>query len=163
MEQTTTDKTSARVPFVDLAPMHSEVTAEIESAIAATVERGDFILGEEVARFEEDFAAYCGARHAIGVGSGTAALQIAVLALGLERGDRDRRPRAHLHRLRARSAARGLTPVPCEVDERTGLIDPEAAEAAITDRTARSSPSTSTGRSATRARCGRSRRRAGSP
>ena len=66
------------MPFVDLDPMHAAIAAELDAAIAATVERGDFILGAEVARFEEDFAAYCGAEHAIGVGSGTAALQIAV-------------------------------------------------------------------------------------
>jgi dTDP-4-amino-4,6-dideoxygalactose transaminase len=136
MAQTTTDQTSAPVPFVDLDPMHAEVATEIESAIAATVERGDFILGAELDRFEEDFAAYCGVRHAIGVGSGTAALQIAVLALGLERGSEIVVP-AHTYIASALGPLHaGLVPVPCEVDERTGLIDPAAAEAAITDRTA---------------------------
>ncbi len=124
------------VPFVDLAPMHAEVGAEIEAAIAATIERGDFILGAEVAAFERDFAAYCGVAHAIGVGSGTAALQIAALSLGIERGAEIIVP-AHTYVASALGPLHaGLEPVLCEVDARTGLIDPDAAAAAIGERTA---------------------------
>ena len=131
-----TAKAAPTVPFVDLDPMHDEVRAEIDAAIAETVGRGDFILGAEVGRFEEDFAAYCGAAHAIGVGSGTAALQIAVLALGIERGAEIIVP-AHTYIASALGPLHaGAVPVFCEVDERTGLIDPDAAAAAITDRTA---------------------------
>lgn len=128
--------TSTDVPFVDLDPMHAEVRAEIDAAIAATVARGDFILGAEVERFERDFAAYCGAEHAVGVGSGTAALQIAVLALGIEPGAEIVVP-AHTYIASALGPLHaGAKPVFCEVDERTGLIDPDAAAAAIGDRTA---------------------------
>jgi dTDP-4-amino-4,6-dideoxygalactose transaminase len=136
MGSTTSDQGHPAVPFVDLDPMHLEVAAEIEAAMAATVRRGDFILGEELVRFEEDFAAYCGARHAIGVASGTAALQIAVLALGIDRGAEIIVP-AHTYIASALGPLHaGLTPIPCEVDEATGLIDPDAAAAAVTDRTA---------------------------
>ncbi len=128
--------TSTDVPFVDLAPMHDEIGPEIDAAIAATVARGDFILGAEVERFEAEFAAYCGVRHAVGVGSGTAALQIAVLALGIEPGAEVIVP-AHTYIASALGPLHaGAVPVFCEVDERTGLIDPDAAAAAIGERTA---------------------------
>ena len=131
-----TDQTSPPVPFVDLAPMHEEISGEIQEAIAATVERGDFILGAEVERFEQDFAAYCGAEHAVGLASGTVALQIAVLALGIERGSEVIVP-AHTYIASALGPLHaGAVPVFCEVDEATGLIDPDAAADAITDRTA---------------------------
>ena len=124
------------VPFVDLSFMHAEVRDEIDAAIAATVERGDFILGAEVERFEEDFAAHCGVRHAVGVGSGTAALQIATSALGIEPGAEVVVP-AHTYIASALGPLHaGAVPVFCEVDEATGLLDPDAAAAAITERTA---------------------------
>lgn len=124
------------VPFVDLEPMHEEVRAEVEAAIAATVERGDFILGAEVGRFEEDFARYCGVAHAVGVGSGTVALEIATLALGFESGAEVVVP-AHTYIASALGPLHaGAAPVFCEVDPRTGLIDVDAAAAAITPRTA---------------------------
>ncbi|MEO7197312.1 MAG: DegT/DnrJ/EryC1/StrS family aminotransferase, partial [Solirubrobacterales bacterium] len=126
---------STPVPFVDLGPMHDEVRAEIDAAIAATIARGDFILGEEVSRFEEDFATYCGVKHAIGVASGTAALQIAVLSLGIERGAEIIVP-AHTFIASALGPLHaGAVPVFCDVDMATGLIDPAAAAAAITHRT----------------------------
>ena len=128
--------TNDAVPFVDLGPMHADVGAEIQVAIAATIERGDFILGSEVGLFERDFADYCGARHAIGVGSGTAALQIATLALGIERGAEVIVP-AHTYIASALGPLHaGAVPVFCEVDRETGLIDPDAAAAAFTERTA---------------------------
>ena len=128
--------TSPTIPFVDLAPMHGEISAEIDAAIAATVERGDFILGAEVERFEEDFARYCGAEHAVGLASGTVALQIATASLGIEPGAEVIVP-AHTYIASALGPLHaGAVPVFCEVDEATGLIDPDAAAAAVTERTA---------------------------
>jgi dTDP-3-amino-3,4,6-trideoxy-alpha-D-glucose transaminase len=124
------------VPFVDLDPMHDEIRDEIDAAIAGVVARGDFILGADLGRFEEDFAAYCGVKHAVGVGSGTAALQIATLALGVEPGAEIVVP-AHTYIASALGPLHaGAVPVFCDVDPRTGLIDAAAAAAAITDRTA---------------------------
>jgi len=65
------------VPFVDLRAQTRSLRAEVESAWAASLERCDFVLGEETARFEEEFAAFLGARHVIGVGSGLDALTLA--------------------------------------------------------------------------------------
>jgi len=131
-----TSETTSAVPFVDLSIMHGEIQSEIDAAIAGTIERGDFILGAEVERFEADFAGYCGVRHAIGVGSGTAALQIATLALGVEPGAEVIVP-AHTYIASALGPLHaGAVPVFCEVDEATGLIDPGAVAATITERTA---------------------------
>lgn len=128
--------TSTDVPFVDLGPIHDEARAAIDAAIAATIARGDFILGAEVERFEVEFASYCGVKHAVGVSSGTAALQIAVLALGIEPGAEIIVP-AHTYIASALGPLHaGAVPVFCEVDAATGLIDPAAAGAAISDRTA---------------------------
>jgi dTDP-4-amino-4,6-dideoxygalactose transaminase len=124
------------VPFFEMPTLDGDLRTEIDAAIAGTVERGDFILGAEVARFEEDFAAYCGVEHAIGVTSGTVALQIATTALGIEPGAEVIVP-AHTYIASALGPLHaGAVPVFCEVDEATGLIDPDAAAAAITGRTA---------------------------
>lgn len=126
---------SAGVPFFEMPDLGS-VRTEIDEAISATIERGDFILGAEVERFEADFAAMCGAEHAIGVASGTAALEIATSALGIGEGMEVIVP-AHTFVASAFGPMRaGATPVFCDVDPATGLIDPDAAEAAVGERTA---------------------------
>ena len=126
---------SVRVPFFEM-PDLGPVRAEIDEVVSATIERGDFILGAEVERFEADFAAMCGAEHAIGVASGTAALELATSALGIGEGMEVIVP-AHTFVASAFGPMRaGATPVFCDVDPDTGLIDPRAAEAALGERTA---------------------------
>ena len=68
------------IPYADLKAQYHSIKAEIDGAIANVLESSAFILGKEVAAFEQDFAAYCGARHAMGVNSGTSALHLALLA-----------------------------------------------------------------------------------
>ena len=80
--------TEMEVPFLDLTRQHRRVQDEIGAAITRTLESGRYILGEEVAAFEREFAAYCGARLAVGVGSGTDALHLALRAAGVQAGDR---------------------------------------------------------------------------
>ena len=75
------------VPFLDLRSMHEEVRAEIEAGWRDLVDRSAFIGGAAVAEFERGFASYCGVLHAIGVGSGTDALRIALQAVGVRPGD----------------------------------------------------------------------------
>ena len=71
------------VPFVDLKAQYKTIQREVQSAIDRVLESCSFVLGEEVAAFEREFAAYCNVPHAIGVNSGTSALHLALLAAGI--------------------------------------------------------------------------------
>ena len=79
--------TSRRVPVADPRASYLAHKPEIDAAIAAVLDRGSYILGEEVAKFEEEFAAYIGGRAAVGVGSGTDALELALRACGIGADD----------------------------------------------------------------------------
>ena len=76
-----------KVPFLDLNAHHAPLRSEIEHAIREVIDHGAFAGGPFVAKFEQEFAAYCGCLHAVGVGSGTEALWLALLALGIGPGD----------------------------------------------------------------------------
>ncbi len=76
-----------RVPFVDLRRTHDALVREIRAAIDRVLDRGRYILDEEVAAFETEFARYLGSRYAVGVSSGTSALTIALMAMGVGPGD----------------------------------------------------------------------------
>src|SRR4051794_33703535 len=124
------------IPFVDLARQHRPIAAELHAAFERVLGASSYILGEEVARFEEEFAAYCGVSHCVGVASGTAALTISALAAGIRPGDEVIVP-AHTFIASAFGLAHaGAVPVFCDVEPGTGLIDSAAADAAVTDRTA---------------------------
>jgi len=75
------------IPFADLKAQYHSIKGEIDTAVAKVLESSQFILGDEVAAFEEEFAAYCQARYAVGVNSGTSALHLALLAAGIGPGD----------------------------------------------------------------------------
>ena len=75
------------IPFVDLSAQYLSIKEEIDQVISRVFKRGIFILGEELACFEKEFALYCGAKYAIGVGSGTDALHFSLLACGVEPGN----------------------------------------------------------------------------
>src|SRR4051812_12684266 len=125
-----------RVPFVDLTRQHAPIEEELRAAFDRVVATNGFILGEEVAAFEADFAEYCDAAHCVGVASGTAALTLMMLAAGIGPGDEVIVP-AHTFIASALGVLHaGATPVLCEVYDHDGLIDVEAAESSITDRTA---------------------------
>ena len=76
-----------RVPFMDLTLQHRELQGEISASVVQSIERGDFILGSSLEEFEHEFARYCGCEFAIGVSSGTSALHLALLAVGVGPGD----------------------------------------------------------------------------
>ncbi|HEX8993379.1 MAG TPA: DegT/DnrJ/EryC1/StrS family aminotransferase [Anaerolineales bacterium] len=123
------------VPLIDLTIQHRELRAEINAAIAGVLDRADFILGQDVHKLEEEFAAYCGSKYAIGVDSGVAALELALRALGIGPGHEVIVP---AHTFTATAAAvtfAGATPVFVDVDPVTWTIDPNRIEEAITPRT----------------------------
>lgn len=80
-------KTDDTIAFVDLKRQHEECATGIETAVQSVLARGAFILGDEVRRFEEEFAAICGAPHCVGVGSGLDALFLSLKGLGIGAGD----------------------------------------------------------------------------
>jgi dTDP-4-amino-4,6-dideoxygalactose transaminase len=75
------------IPLVDLRAARARLRAELDAAMAEVVDRASFVMGPEVAAFEAEFAAFCGTRRAVGVASGTAALHLALRALGVGPGD----------------------------------------------------------------------------
>jgi dTDP-4-amino-4,6-dideoxygalactose transaminase len=124
------------VPFVDLARQHAPLEAELGEAMAGVLRRGDYILGADVELFEGEFAEYVGAGHAVGVGSGTAAIAIGLRALGIGRGDRVIVP-AHTYIASALAVIHaGAEPLLCDVEAASGLIDLESAAAVADERTA---------------------------
>jgi dTDP-4-amino-4,6-dideoxygalactose transaminase len=124
-----------RVLFNDLRPQYAAIQDEVDAAVRGVLERGWFVLGPEVEAFEAEFAAYCGARHAVGVGSGTEALHLALWACELQPGD-EVVTVAHtaVPTINAISLT-GARPVFVDVDPATRTMDPAAAAAAITPRT----------------------------
>jgi dTDP-4-amino-4,6-dideoxygalactose transaminase len=76
-----------KVPFVDLRAQYQSIKNEVQTAITNVVEEASFIGGKHVEAFEKDFAEFCGARHAVGVSSGTSALHLALVGLGIGPGD----------------------------------------------------------------------------
>jgi dTDP-4-amino-4,6-dideoxygalactose transaminase len=131
---------TGEVPLVDLTREHESLADELRSAFEAALAKSAFVLGEQVERFEEEFAAVCGARHCVGVASGTAGLGIALLAAGLRPGDEVIIP-AHTYVATALAVRHaGGVPVFCDVDRDTGLIDAEAVRACVTAQTAAIAP-----------------------
>ena len=124
-----------KIPFLDLASHHAPLRGEINAAIEEVIDSGAFAGGPFVAGFEEDFAAYCRCRHAIGVGSGTDALWLALLASGVGPGDEVITvPNTFMATAEAITYC-GAKPVFVDVDERTHTMDPAGIEEAITSRT----------------------------
>ena len=124
-----------KIPFVDLRAQYHSIQGEIDAAVAATLERGDFILGEAVARFERDFARYCGVKHAVGVSSGTDALRLALEACGVGPGDEViTAANTYVATVEAILDLRAV-PVLADVSPHTYNIDVDAVAKAITPRT----------------------------
>lgn len=124
-----------KVPFLDLRAAYLELKPEIDEAIARVLYSGWYILGPEVEAFEAEWAEYCGASHAVGVGNGLDALTLALRALEIGPGDEVIVPSNTYIATWLAVTAVGATPVPVEPDERTYNIDPALIPAAITPRT----------------------------
>ncbi len=123
-----------RVPFLALRP--GPDAPAIRAAIDRVIERGWFILGPELTAFEQEFAAASGARHAVGVGTGTDAIALALRALGIGPGDEViTSPLSAAYSALAILMA-GATPVFADISPDRLTLDPGACEAAVTSRTA---------------------------
>src|SRR2546425_578518 len=124
-----------RIPLVDLKAQYANIKPEIDAAIQRVISNTAFILGKEVADFEQAFASTVGARGAVGVASGTAALQLALLAVGVMPSD-EVITTAHTFIATAEPISQcGAKPVFVDIDPATYNIDPNLVEAAITSRT----------------------------
>lgn len=123
------------VPFLDLAREFTDVQADLESAVLASIRRGWYILGPDVDDFEAEFAAYCEAAHCVTVGNGLDALRLGLLALGVGPGDEVIVPTHTFIATWLAVSQCGATPVPVEPRADTFTIDPERIAPAITPRT----------------------------
>jgi len=126
---------SEPVPYLDLRAQLKPLRAELDAAIARTLDNCSFCLGPDVAQFEKDFAQFCGAQHALGFNSGTSALHVAMRLLDVGPGDEViTTPYTFIATSWAISYC-GARPVYVDIDEATFNLDPKLLEKAITPRT----------------------------
>ena len=123
------------VPFVDMQARIAPIRDELLEACARVIDSGVFVMGPETEALECEFAAYCGVGHAIAVANGTAALQLALMALGIGAGDEVITVANTFIATAEAITAVGATPVFVDIDPVTYVMDPAAFEDAITPRT----------------------------
>ncbi len=123
------------IPFLDLKAQYASIKDEIDAAVLGVLASAQYVLGPEVSQFEEEFAAYCDAKHAVAVNTGTSALHLALLAAGVGPGDEVITvPFTFVATVSAICYA-GALPVFVDVEPVTLTMDPAKLEAAITPRT----------------------------
>jgi len=128
-------RASRRVPFLDLAPVHGGLKAQLLADIADLIDTGAFTNGPAVAAFERAFADYCGSDRCIGVASGLDGLRLALVAAGLEPGDEVVVPANTFAATFEAITQAGGVPVPADASERDYNLDPAAAAHAVGART----------------------------
>lgn len=126
---------SQTVPFVDLTLQHQPIQADIEQAISAVVQRGDFILGKSLKEFEAEFAEASGVKYGVGVASGTDAIALGLQACGITQGDDVLVPANTFIATVMGVIQAGATPILVDCDPHTALIDLNLAAKAITPKT----------------------------
>ena len=128
-------KAQMKVPFLDLKAHHAPIIDEFDGAIREVIESSAFAGGPFVERFEEEFAAYCGSKYAIGVGNGTDALWLTLLAFGIGQGDEVITvPNTFIATAEAITYCKAQ-PVFVDVDETTFTMDPTELKKSLTART----------------------------
>ncbi|MDP1612371.1 MAG: DegT/DnrJ/EryC1/StrS family aminotransferase [Sulfuritalea sp.] len=123
------------IPFLDLGAAYKELQPQIDAAVSRVLASGWYIGGQEVDAFEGEFAAYCGAAHAVGVANGLDALHLALLAMNVGPGDEVIVPSNTYIATWLAVSQCGATPIPVEPDETTFNINSALVDAAITPRT----------------------------
>ncbi len=124
------------IPLVDLGKQHAEIRPEMDAAIANVIDSGRFILGPEVVAFEEELASACDARFTVGVSSGTDALLLALMALGVGAGDEVVTSAFTFFATAGVIARLGAKPVFADIEAESFNLDPQAALAAASSATA---------------------------
>ena len=124
-----------KVPFIDFSQQYKTVQNEVDTGVKKVFEKGNFILGEEVKTFEDEFAKYCGVKYAGGVNSGTDALYLAVSALNITTDDEVILPSFTFIATALCISYTGATPVFVDIEEETYNIDPQKLKKAITKKT----------------------------
>jgi dTDP-4-amino-4,6-dideoxygalactose transaminase len=123
------------VPLCDVNAQYRSVQTEVDAAVRRVLDSGLAINGPDVAAFEKEAAAYCGAKHAIGCADGTTAILLAVQALDIGPGDEVIVPPFTFFATLGSVLRAGATPVFADIDPDTFNIDPREIEAKITPRT----------------------------
>ncbi|MHB1468645.1 MAG: DegT/DnrJ/EryC1/StrS family aminotransferase [Solirubrobacteraceae bacterium] len=124
-----------RIPLFDTDTPLAPLRAEILAAAQRVLDSSRYILGPEVAAFEQELADYCGAAHAVGVGNGTDALTIALQALGIGPGDEVIVPSFTFYASAEAIPPTGARPIFCDIDPNTFCVTAETVRAAMTPRT----------------------------
>lgn len=123
------------IPFVDLKAQYRGIKNEIDAAVLSVLDSGQFVLGQEVEAFENEFAAYCRVQHAVGVNSGTSALHLALLAAGISPGDEVVTVTFTFVATAAAVIYAGARPVFVDIAPQSFTMDVNQIERAITPRT----------------------------
>jgi dTDP-4-amino-4,6-dideoxygalactose transaminase len=124
-----------KVHFLDLQPAYQEFRAEFDAAYHRVMESGRFLLGQELEAFESEYAKSVGVAHCVGVANGLEALQLALMALGVEPGDEVVVPSNGYIATWFAASQVGATLVPCEPDPQTFNLDPARLASRLSDRT----------------------------
>lgn len=123
------------IPLMNLTRQYASLEEELDRAALRVLHSGQYIMGEEVSEFEKEFAAYCGVRYAIGVGNGTDALVLALMAAGVGQGDEVITCAMSFFATAEAIAVVGATPVFVDCTKDAYVIDAEGIEKKITERT----------------------------
>jgi len=123
------------IPLMNVTRQYNSLAKELDKAALRVLHSGQYILGQDVQEFEKEFACYCGVKYAVGVGNGTDALVLALLAAGVGEGDEVITSAFSFYATAEAVACVGATPVFVDCTENTFVIDATAIEEKITDKT----------------------------